>query len=137
MTAWLSADGKILHIHIPMKLRRRGGKKVIITPDSAVPRPGMGQAVTEDPLVKALVKARRWQTMIESGEAATIRDLAAKEGVESSYLGRILRLNILSPAIVERVLTGDYPDAINLGSLRRKIPLDWDEQAEVFGLVGG
>ena len=136
MTAWLSADGAILHIHIPMQLRRRGGKKVIVTPDGIVSRPGTEPAMSDDPLVKALVKARRWQTMIESGEVATIRDLAEKEGVESSYLARILRLNILSPAIVERVLTGDYPDTINLESLRKRIPLDWEEQAKVFGLVG-
>ncbi|CAK0746307.1 hypothetical protein WCLP8_1700001 [uncultured Gammaproteobacteria bacterium] len=40
------------------------------------------------------IKARRWQTMLESGEAATIRDLAETEGMERSYLARILRLNI-------------------------------------------
>ena len=136
MTAWLSADGNILHIHIPMQLRRRGGKKVIIAGDGVVPEPGSERSVTEDPLVRALVKARRWQTMLESGEAGTIRDLAEKEGVESSYLARTLRLNILAPAIVERVLTGNYPDSINLESLRKKIPLDWAEQAELFGLVG-
>ncbi|MBF0461894.1 MAG: hypothetical protein HQL87_10900 [Magnetococcales bacterium] len=136
MTAWLSADGSILHIHIPMQLRRRGGRKVIVTPDGVVPGPGTKPAMPDDPLVKALVKARRWQTMLESGEAATIRDLAEKEGMERSYLARILRLNTLAPAIVERVLTGDYPDSINLETLRAGIPLDWEEQMERFGLVG-
>ncbi|MBF0463280.1 MAG: hypothetical protein HQL87_18090, partial [Magnetococcales bacterium] len=85
-------------------------------------------------LVKALVKARRWQTMLESGEAATIRDLAEKEGMERSYLARILRLNILSPTIVERVLTGNYPDSINLETLRTGIPLDWEEQEQKFAI---
>ncbi|MBF0583622.1 MAG: hypothetical protein HQL80_05220 [Magnetococcales bacterium] len=117
-----------------MQLRRRGGKKVIITPDGAVPEPGTEYSMPDDPLVKALVKAKRWQTMIESGEAGTIRDLAAKEGVESSYLARILRLNILSPAIVERVLTGNYPDSISLERLRTGIPLDWEEQGVKFGM---
>ena len=135
MTAWLSADGNILHIHIPMKLRRRGGKKVIITPDGAVPTPGRDN-ICADPLVQAMVKARRWQKMLESGEVATIKDLAAKEGVDRSYIGRLLKLNVLSPAIVERVLTGDYPESINLETLRLGIPLDWDEQAEMFGVVG-
>lgn len=27
MTAWLSVDGSILHIQIPMQLRRRGGEE--------------------------------------------------------------------------------------------------------------
>lgn len=69
MTARLSADGTILHIHIPMCLRRRGGRKGIITPDGASPRPGSASPVTDDSLVQALFKARRWQTMLESGEA--------------------------------------------------------------------
>lgn len=136
MTARLSADGTILHIHIPMCLRRRGGRKIIITPDGASPRPGNASPVTDDPLVKALIKARRWQTMLESGEVATIKDLAVKEGVERSYLARTLRLNILSPAIVERVLTGNYPDSISLEKLRAGIPLDWEEQGVKFGMGG-
>ena len=134
MTAWLSADGDILHIHIPMQLRRRGGKKVIITGDGVAMEPGSERSVTEDPLVRAMVKARRWQTMLESGEAATIKDLAVKEGVDRTYMARLLKLNVLSPAIVERVLTGDYPDSVSLETLRLGIPLDWDEQAEMFGV---
>ncbi|MEO5350694.1 MAG: hypothetical protein H7836_13780 [Magnetococcus sp. YQC-3] len=134
MTARLSADGTILHIHIPICLRRRGGKKVIITPDGRAPRPDSASPVTDDPLVKALIKARRWQTMLESGEVATIKDLAVKEGVERSYLARTLRLNILSPTIVERVLTGHYPDSISLEKLRAGIPLAWEEQGVKFGV---
>jgi hypothetical protein len=53
MTARLSADGTILHIHIPMCLRRRGGRKGIITPDGASPRPGSASPVTDDSLVQA------------------------------------------------------------------------------------
>ena len=135
MTAWLSADGNILHIHIPMQLRRRGGRKVIVTGDGVVPEPSAAQAVTEDPLVRALVKARRWQKMLEAGEASTIKDLAEKEGVDRTYMARLLKLNILSPAIVERILTGDYPDSVSLETLRLGIPLDWAEQERVFGLA--
>ena len=137
MTAWLSADGNILHIHIPMQLRRRGGKKVIVTGDGVVPEPGPAQAVTEDPLVRALIKARRWQKMLEAGEASTIKDLAEKEGVDRTYMARLLKLNILSPLIVERILTGDYPDSVSLETLRLGIPLDWDEQGRAFGVGGG
>ena len=112
----------------------RLGKKVIITGDGVAMEPGSERSVTEDPLVRAMVKARRWQTMLESGEAATIKDLAVKEGVDRTYMARLLKLNVLSPAIVERVLTGDYPDSVSLETLRLGIPLDWDEQAEMFGV---
>lgn len=133
MTARLSVDGKILHIHIPMQLRRRGGRKVIITPDGGVGASGAEPAMPDDPVVRALVKARKWQTMLETGEAATIKDLAVKEGVERSYLARLLRLNSLSPVIVDAILLGNYPETISLETLRAGIPLDWEEQLRWYG----
>ena len=134
MTMRLSEDGTILHIHIPMQLRRRGGRKVIIAPSGNTAKDDI--AIHEAPVVRALVKARRWQTMLESGEAATIKDLAVKEGVDRSYLAKLLKLNILAPAIVERVLEGNYPDTISLEILRAGIPLDWEEQRQRFGVWG-
>ncbi|MBF0184714.1 MAG: hypothetical protein HQM06_10050 [Magnetococcales bacterium] len=134
MSARLSEDGTILHIHIPMQLKRRGGRKVIITGDGEVFSPASTVTLPDDPMVKALVKARCWQGMLESGEYATIRELAEEEGIERSYLARILRLNVLAPSIVERVLAGNYPPAINLEKLRTGIPLDWEEQERLFGV---
>ncbi|MBF0111044.1 MAG: hypothetical protein HQL76_17910 [Magnetococcales bacterium] len=135
-TAHLSEDGAILHIHIPMQLRRRGGRKVILTPDgrTADPPAASTPATPDDPVVLALVRARRWQGLLESGEVATIKELAEKEGVEKSYLAKLLKLNILAPAIVETILRGDYPDSISLEKLREGIPLDWEEQQELFGI---
>ncbi|NGZ05138.1 MAG: hypothetical protein G8237_02160 [Magnetococcales bacterium] len=136
MNAHLSEDGTILHIHIPMQLRRRGGRKVILTPDGRTVEPSVAPApvMPDDPVVRALVKARRWQTMLESGDFATIKELAEKEGVEKSYLARILRLNVLAPSIVETILRGDYPDSLSLEKLRAGIPVEWEEQQELFGV---
>ena len=136
---WLSPDGAILHIHIPMKLRKRGGRagrKVIITSDGNNwdGKQVLKCAMPDDPVVVALVKARRWQKMLESGEVATIKELAAKEGVDSSYMARLLKLNVLAPAIVEKVLGGGCGDGISLESLRGGIPLEWGEQGRVFGV---
>ncbi|MEO5366436.1 MAG: hypothetical protein H7831_08795 [Magnetococcus sp. WYHC-3] len=87
------------------------------------------------PVVRALIRARRWQGLLESGEVATIKELAEKEGVEKSYLAKLLKLNILAPAIVDTILRGDYPDSISLEKLREGIPLDWEEQQELNGLA--
>ncbi|MBF0308908.1 MAG: hypothetical protein HQL56_05205 [Magnetococcales bacterium] len=37
-------------------------------------------------------------------------------------------------AIVETILRGDYPDSISLEKLRVGIPLDWEEQHDMFGV---
>lgn len=60
-------------------------------------------------LVSALAKAYRWQGQLESGEYVGLEDLAAANGVDRTYVGRILRLTALSPDIVERILDGDEP----------------------------
>ena len=39
--------------------------------------------------------------MMESGDYATVRDLAKAEAINESYLGRLLRFTLLAPKIVE------------------------------------
>jgi hypothetical protein len=78
--AWQpEADVETLTILIPMRLQRRGGRKLIMTPEgSAAPTP---KPRREETLVKALVRAHRWRRRIEGGQAKSITDLAEQEGV--------------------------------------------------------
>lgn len=41
---------------------------------------------TDNTLVKALARAFRWKRLLESGEFATIAELAQREGIASSYV---------------------------------------------------
>ena len=59
---------------------------------------------TDSTLVKALARAFRWKRMLESGEFATIGELAKRERIAVSYLTRILQLSLLAPDIVEAIL---------------------------------
>lgn len=73
----------------------------------------MAPTVTVAPsgtLVSALAKAYCWQEQLESGELASLEDLAAANGVDHTYVGRILRLTSLAPEIVERILNGNEPE---------------------------
>ncbi len=47
-------------------------------------------------------------------------------------VSRTLRLTRLSPAMVHRIITGDYPASLNSASIRGSIPVDWDEQEKVL-----
>ena len=88
-------------LHVPFRIVRRGGRKAIALPDgaSAPRRP-------DDALVKALARAFRWKRMLESGEFATIAELAEREGIAPSYMTRVLRLTLLAPDIIEAILDG-------------------------------
>ena len=44
--------------------------------------------------------------MLESGEFGTLAELADAERISRSYVCRILRLTLLAPDIVERILDG-------------------------------
>ena len=68
-----------LTIRIPMRLQRRGGRKLIMTPEG-VAAPARKPS-RDETLVKALVRAHHWRRRIESGQAKSITDLAEQEGV--------------------------------------------------------
>ena len=57
-------------------------------------------------LLKAFARAWRWQRVLENGEYGTLAQLAAAERISRSYICRVLRLTLLAPDIVERVMHG-------------------------------
>lgn len=78
-------------------------------PDGAMP-----SRRTDSTLVKALARAFRWKRMLESGEYATIAELAEREGIAPSYTTRVLRLTLLAPDIVQAVLNGKQGQEVTL-----------------------
>jgi hypothetical protein len=99
-------DGRTVTIRVPISIRRRGGRRLVLAPD--------GTDVTMEPLcrhidnavVKAIARAFRWREMLESGQYQTIREIASAEKINESYVGRVLRLTLLAPEIVEAIVGG-------------------------------
>lgn len=110
-------------IHVPFRLVKRGGRK-----EMQLPEGGTRPARTDSTLVKALARAFRWKRMLESGEFATIAELAEREGIASSYLTRVLRLTLLAPDIVEAILDGRHGPAVTLARLIEPLSLEWAAQ---------
>ena len=92
------------------------------TPDGAAARR------TDSTLVKAVARAFRWKRMLESGEFATITDLAECEGITPSYMTRVLRLTLLAPDIVQAILDGSQGPGVTLGRVLEPFPMEWDRQ---------
>ena len=123
--ATVSADGETITVHIPLTFRKRGGRKLVVTPDGAewAPRPRVDNA-----MVKALARAFRWRKMLDEGVYGTLEDLARAKGVHATYVSRVLRLTLLAPEIVEAILDGRQPVALQLDDLLAGFPLEWREQ---------
>jgi hypothetical protein len=77
-------------------------------------------------LVKALARAHRWQRLLESGDCASIPELAAAERIDRFHLCRVLRLTLLAPEIVEAILDGRQAEGMNLPALMKWFPVEWE-----------
>ena len=76
-------------------------------------------------LIKAVARAFRWRRMLETGRFATVKELAAAEKINSSYVSRVLRLTLLAPDIVEAILDGRQPEGMTLPGLMKPCPVEW------------
>ncbi len=54
----------------------------------------------------AIARAWQWQEELESGEYASIEELARAKKVDRTYVSRFLQLTSLAPEFVEVVLAG-------------------------------
>jgi hypothetical protein len=65
--------------------------------------------------------------MLENGTHATIAEIAATEKINESYVGRVLRVTLLAPDIVEAILAGREAAELKLDELLRRFPVSWRE----------
>ena len=116
----MSDAPQTLTVVIPLLVKKRGGRKVIITP--GVLEIERRQDIT---LIKAVARAFRWRRMLEEGRFATLTELAEAEKINRSYVCRVLRLTLLAPYIVEAILDGRQPEAMTLPRLMEPFDVDW------------
>jgi len=119
-----------MRVFIPLTIRKRNGRPKILPPRDMVSDTG-----GVDPhVLKALAKAWSWRRKLETGEAATIQDIATAEDISGRYVGRMLRLAYLAPAVLEKILIARVSPAVSLKELASAADLPWEEQdAVVFG----
>lgn len=128
-----ASDG-CLTLIVPIQIKRRGGRKLVTLPngESAAPRP-WGTAPT--PLQLALARGHRWLAMLESGEVKSLKEIAALEGVDNSYVSRMVNLTTLAPDIVAAILADNLPDHITLFELAVDPPALWESQRARFQML--
>ena len=131
----LSDDGRTVTVRVPISIRKRGGRRIVLAPDGTDVTTKPIQRHVDNAMVKAVARACRWREMLENGTYATIAELAAAEKINESYVGRVLRLTLLSPDIIEAVLNGRQSAELQLENLLRRFPVEWRSQGAVFGPI--
>ena len=134
VTITLAADRRTLTVRMPITFHQHRAGKQVITPDGSEWTPA---SRVDNALVQAIVRANRWREMLESGGYGTAADLAKAEKVNDSYLSRTLRLTLLAPDIVEAILDGRQPRALEVQALMRPVPQAWNEQRAALGFTSG
>lgn len=124
-------------VHVPMRFHKIGGRKLIIAPNGISIEPETSAVRVNNTILKALARAHRWQRILESGKFASINDLARAEKISETYLGRVLRLTLLAPKIVEDIVEGRIGRELNLDRLMRDVPRNWHEQAFIRTVPSG
>ena len=129
--ARLSPDGRTITVRVPMAFAKRGGRKLVISPDGASAVVSTRPRI-DNTMIKALDRAFRWRKLLETGVFVTVEEIATAEKINASYVGRVLQLTLLSPDIVETILDGRQPAAMTLANLMKPFPVGWREQVGVF-----
>jgi hypothetical protein len=129
----LSEDGRTVTVRVPISIRRRGGRRLVLAPDGTDITAAPVHRHIDSAMVKAIARAFRWRDMLESGHYATIREIATAETINETYVGRVLRLTLLAPQLVETILNGQQSSHLQLDALMKVFPVQWQGQLDFFG----
>ena len=136
------AGGVRLETFVPWTLVRRGLKKRVITPLDA-PQEFLAEAKQEravqaaaqdSALMRALGLAHHWQRLLDEERAASVTEIAKAEGMDVTQVRRVMRLTLLAPEVVERLVGS--PDAVLEKVMRRPWPNGWGYQMRVLAPPG-
>ena len=113
---------------IPMQMKRRGMEMRLIIG-------GTGPARVDQTLLKTIVRAHKWFNDLVSGRVHNMAEIASQEGVDKSYVSRVMNLAFLAPDITESIIAGRQPADLSVEKLTKRIdlPLDWAQQRQTSG----
>jgi hypothetical protein len=127
----INGDGSAVTVRIPLAIRNRGGRKIVVSPDGqqtwAPSRPRF-----DNTLLRAVVQAFHWKKQLDAGQFATVSEVAEAENLNGSYVSHVLKLTLLAPDLVEKILEGRQPVAMQLQPIVRTITECWAEQRRTF-----
>lgn len=137
--AILATNGRVrgnatrANLSVPIQIKRRNGRKLVTLPNGET-APVRPWDVAPTSIQLALARGHRWLAMLESGEAKSLKEIATREGIDNSYVSRMVNLTTLAPDIVAAILDDVLPNHITLFDLAVEPLALWGEQRERVGL---
>ncbi|MFN4155121.1 MAG: recombinase family protein [Paracoccaceae bacterium] len=117
---------QLIRFTFPFALRRRGVETRIIAGET-IPAPDIV-------LQRCLAEAHLWARALRAGTALT--EIARETGRSEPYIRTRIPLAFLAPRVQAAILDGRQPVDLSVAQLLRDgIPMDWSEQARLFGIA--
>ena len=113
---------KKLETFLPLQFRRRGAQRVIVD----------DRYVHDVKLLEGVARAFYWQHLIDTGVMKSGSEIARAEGLHPSVPNELMRLTLLAPDIIEKLMLGSQPRRMNLIWFRsNSLPVYWSEQRKI------
>ena len=115
-----------------IQLKRCGyAMRLIITDENK------NQTLKDQRLIEHISKAYQWLTLITSGKAQSIKEIAEAEHLNQSHVTRMVNKAFLAPDIIRAILNGSQPAQLTLKHLKqlRTLPNDWNMQESLLGFT--
>jgi hypothetical protein len=87
-------------------------------------------AAQDTALMRALGLAHHWQRVLDEKRAASVGEIAGAEGIDVTQARRVMRLTLLSPTVIERLVGS--PDVVLEKVMRRPWPSGWEDQSKLL-----
>jgi len=62
-------------------------------------------------------------------------ELEEQGKVLPQFIVRRIKLAYLAPDVIETIFNGNIPHTLSLGMLEKSIPLNWEDQIQLFGFT--
>jgi site-specific DNA recombinase len=117
---------RLLRVSCAFALRRRGVKTRIIAGETA--------PVPDVVLQRTLAEAHLWARALRAGTSLT--EIARQTGRSEPYIRTRIPLAFLAPPVQAAILDGRQLADLSVAQLLRDgIPMDWNEQARLYGMA--
>ena len=89
---------------------------------------------TQDTLLQAIARSRRWMDAVLTGKTASFHEIASAENLAERHIRRLVPLAFLSPKIIQAIADGTAPAGLTVSSLTQALPHAWIAQEQMLGL---
>jgi len=123
----MTPANETIQVFVPLNIRKKNGRPIILPPPDQLPR---DERMQDPHILRAIGRAWGWRRQMETGQFATVADLAAKEKLSDRFVSRQLRLAYLAPDLLRTLLIERRHVAVTVQKLIEITDAPWCEQTE-------